>query len=117
MTTDTKAVARWDWDEEDMHAHPKGDYVLFADHEQVVAELDAALDRACDLVSSYFGQMRALNEEIDQLRSALAAKSAEVEGLRDAMFAVYSVAANGGSLSRLHTEIERMRDAMEKGNV
>lgn len=75
MTTDTKAVARWEYYDGRHVVHPDGPFVRFTDHERVVGEL------------------------------------------RDAMFAVYSVAANGGSLSRLHTEIERMRDAMEKGNV
>lgn len=55
MTTDTKAVARWHNNHAigNMFECVDGDYVTFTDHEQVVAEL----------------------------RSALAAKSAEVEGL------------------------------------
>lgn len=83
-------IQRWGKDGVDYRLvkSDEGNFVMFTDHEQVVAEL----------------------------RSALAAKSAEVEGLRAAMFKVYCVAANGGKLSRLHIEIERMRNAMEKSN-
>jgi hypothetical protein len=71
MTTDTKAVARWDGMESDvaplMVELEDGDYVRFTDHEQVVAELNRKL------LQMILGHQ--------ELRSALAAKSAEVEGL------------------------------------
>lgn len=75
MTTDTKAVARWGKGLAMMHSEPRGDYVLFTDHEQVVAELNQKADD-----TEYLANL--LNEEVKQLRSALAAKGAEVEGLR-----------------------------------
>lgn len=111
MGTDNKAVARFDLSGFDgfMEPQDQGEYVLFTDHERVVEELTKAHDQNR---ASWLDQ----RQEIDNLRAALAASRAEVEGLRGAMFAVYCVAANGGNLSRLHTEIERMRDAMEKSN-
>lgn len=110
MTTDNKAVARWDLialgeNTTDMCQQDDGDYVLFTDHERVVGEL-----------KYWRGLADGYHAERDVGLAALAASRAEVEGLRGAMFAVYCVAANGGNLSRLHTEIERMRDAMEKSN-
>lgn len=57
MTTDTKAVARWDIgndglsDEVKALWHYKGRYVLFTDHERVVGELTSnvhELERLCD---------------------------------------------------------------------
>jgi len=77
MDTDNQAVARWDFRESvgDYEQFDDGDYVLFTDHEQVVAELN---QKAGD--TEYLSNL--LNEEVNQLRSALAAKSAEVEGLK-----------------------------------
>ncbi len=76
MTTDTKAVARWDTGPQAAmwRNDADGDYVYFDDHEQVVAELTKAHK---DNLDSWLHQ----REEIAFLRSALAAKSAEVEGL------------------------------------
>lgn len=80
MTTDTKAVARWDWDVEvdDYEQFDDGHYVLFTDHERVVGELRTALAIRSLPVREY-------TEEIDSLRTALAASRAEVEGLRSSL--------------------------------
>ncbi len=142
MTTDTTAVARFYWSEDEMQDDRGGDYVLFTDYERVVRELENYQRLTDEVLADRHALIASLRDELETLNeaqavcdgtipiallhwhqralaaeSALAASRAEVEGLRDAMFAVYSVAANGGNLSRLHTEIERMRDAMEKGNV
>jgi hypothetical protein len=76
MTTDTKAVARWDWVPEDMHEYQHGDYVLFTDHERVVGELQAGA------ATTMFRMTDALDKQIEELRTALAASRAEVEGLK-----------------------------------
>jgi hypothetical protein len=57
----------------------EGNLVLFTDHERVVAELSASVERACDLASGYLGRIRDLNEEVDRLRAGLAAKSKDAE--------------------------------------
>jgi len=44
MTTDTKAVTRWDWDYEETFAKWDGDYVLHSDHEAEVARLRAEVE-------------------------------------------------------------------------
>jgi hypothetical protein len=75
MTTDTKAVARWTpTDRGSMKGVHWGDYILFSDHEQVVAELEQKV-----VDSAYSAVL--LQRAVDQLRTALAAKSAEVDGL------------------------------------
>ena len=61
MTTDTKAVARYD-SVDGCEVATDGDYVLFTDHERVVGELEG---------------------RIGYLRTALAASRAEVGGLKD----------------------------------
>jgi len=46
MTTDTKAVARWDFDVEvdDYEQFNDGNYILFTDHERLVGELRAEIE-------------------------------------------------------------------------
>jgi len=73
MTTDTKAVARWDAGT-GVNPRVNGKYVLFTDHEQVVADLKAAREHDRKLIAL-------ADKNIANLRSALAAKSSEVEGL------------------------------------
>lgn len=67
MTTDTKAVARFDlWGFDGfMEPQEHGDYVLFTDHEQVVAELRNVAQVMLDSSSA----------EIIRLRAELAVKS------------------------------------------
>lgn len=76
MAADTKAVARWDWDVSGMSDCYIGDYVRINDHEQVVAEWTRLAHEA---------RRNALSAEAKnaELRSALAAKSVEVEGLKN----------------------------------
>jgi hypothetical protein len=75
MTTDTKAVARFFWSEDEMDEDRSGDYVLFTDHERVVGDLQAARNHDFKLFAL-------ADENIANLRTALAASRAEVEGLR-----------------------------------
>lgn len=96
MTTDTKAVARY------MHGgsfgkYPEGEFVRFADHEQAVAELDS---RLCVEI----GRNNLADAEITRLRSALAAKSAEVEGYRMAL----EVIAIGSSHNAMSDALEAL---------
>lgn len=59
-----------------------GEYVRFTDHEQVVADLEQRV-----IVAEDFCVER--DREITRLRAELAAKSKEVEALRDGLEAVY----------------------------
>lgn len=67
MTTDTKAVARWDAGP-GVNPRANGKYILFTDHERVVGELKRLAYN--------------VDTENEFLRSSLAASRAEVEGLR-----------------------------------
>lgn len=81
MTTDTKAVTRWDLDYTDLF-HTRisplhdGDYVRFTDHERVIGELHHAYAIHRQVIDDF-------HEEIDTLRATLAASRAEVERLKD----------------------------------
>lgn len=81
MTTDTKAVARWDIgfyglsDKAEMLEHYKGRYILFTDYERVVGEWQEAFELAMT-------NLVARNKEVNQLNAQLATSRAEVEGLR-----------------------------------
>lgn len=55
-----------------------GEYVLFTDHEQVVADIREATART---LGASTGKLVEAHEEIDRLRAELAAKSKEVEVL------------------------------------
>lgn len=132
MTADTKGVARWDLDYTDMR-HTRisklhnGDYVLFTDHEQVVAELTASvheLERLCaagrdpgtedslrDGLTWAHGELVEAESEITRLRSALAAKSAEVERLR-----LVVNRARGISVMDDVYQLNQALDEMEKSN-
>jgi len=169
MTTDTKAVARWDVESQDsrdcnVFKRDDGDYVRFTDHEQVVAELTSkvhelerlcdatyvqngadAYNHACDLIEQLqseriaagrdpgtegslcdgltwaYGELMEAESEIDTLRSALAAKSAEVEGYKDALDAIANHYDMDGYGERAWKDLaiemaERARAAMEKSN-
>jgi hypothetical protein len=80
MTTDTKAVARWDTGPQAAmwRNDADGDYVYFDDHEQVVAELVESKSTVSDMRDTIMLR----GARIRELESALAAKSAEAEGLR-----------------------------------
>lgn len=99
MTTDTKAVARWYHNRwlKTMVKAVDGDYVEFTDHKKVVAEL----------------------------RSTLAAKSAEVEGLRAVLAVIADMhaekdSAEGfnewGEADCFHQARDLAKAAMEKSN-
>jgi len=129
MTTDTKTVARWDWDYEGVYESDTGDYVALTDHERVVGELEQQVIVAEQVTVEQ-------DREISNLRTALAASRAEVEGLKkdteryrwlrdkanEANKSAPMVASNplDPDISRLiHSdELDVAIDAaMEKGNV
>lgn len=93
MTTDTKAVARWDsWGgEKDIQESDTGQFVLFTDHERVVGELRDELETlneaqaVCD--GTIPGALLHWHQRALAAESALAASRAEVEGLRAARVA------------------------------
>jgi hypothetical protein len=126
MTTDTKAVARWDWDlaRQRMDTFDDGRYVRFTDHERVVGELR----------EYHEGYREAATEETLRLRETLAASRAEVEGLkkdaeryrwlRDSKLSRHWSVANTCAVGRGHefsyrgSPLDTAIDAaMEKGNV
>jgi hypothetical protein len=77
MTTDTKAVARWDYTMSGaLGPDANGPYVLFTDHERELFELtECLLGGARERIS-------AITQDNETLRTALAASRDEVEGLR-----------------------------------
>jgi hypothetical protein len=76
MTTDTKAVARWEvLGHDELDVEENGRYVLFTDHERVVANLTKNHKENLD-------SWLARGAEISRLRTSLAASRAEVEGLK-----------------------------------
>jgi len=81
MTTDTKAVARFDAGS-GVNPRENGKYLLFTDHELAVGKME---DRVVNM-KSWARHDRELIEvletELETLRTALAASRAEVEGLR-----------------------------------
>lgn len=130
MTTDTKAVARWDLiavgeNTDAMLEVHDGDYVLFTDHERVVREWQAGA------ATTMFRMTDALDKQIEELRTALAASRTEVERLkkdaqryrwlRDSAPEEWDVTR---WLDNEHQEVhvqdyldEAIDAAMEKGNV
>jgi hypothetical protein len=92
MTTDTKAVARWDFVGAAVRSASSvkdGDYVLFADHERVVGELVDEVRTANGTEHTLRTTLGWLEDEFEKMTAALAASRAEVEGLRDGLSAVY----------------------------
>lgn len=127
MNTDTKAVARFDlWGFDGfMEPQEQGSYVLFTDHERVVADFVKVVDSHRGIIADFI-------EDIDSLRAALAASRAEVEGLKkDAeryrwLREDYDPSIHDEGFEplfslgpeNLDAEIDAMIDAaMEKGNV
>lgn len=113
MTTDTKAVARWDWDMARlrMDTFDDGRYVRFTDHEQVVRELKEERMRWFLRAGEYLKRAQAAE-------TALAASRAEVEGLRRTM----EIIAVGDSRNAMSDATEALVaygfwTAMENGNV
>ncbi|CAL1778374.1 hypothetical protein BRC2024_HCTLARHO_CDS_0106 [Acinetobacter phage vB_AbaS_Silvergun] len=78
MTTDTKAVAQCNFTPYGMVEAVDGHYVPFTDHERVVGELKTTLAIRSLPIRDY-------TDEIETLRTALAASRAEVEGLQKAV--------------------------------
>lgn len=127
MTTDTKAVARFFWSEDEMDEDRSGDYVLFTDHERVVAELRAELDAMNEAQAAgdgtISGSLLHWHQRALAAESALAASRAEVEGLRKMLPEVricVEYAIDYGSPSRRADRKELLNTidaAMEKGNV
>lgn len=72
MTTDTKAVARWDVETMDERTSSEGRWVLFTDHERVVGKHKNQLNKFIAEAERTFGVYEA----------DLAASRAEVEGLK-----------------------------------
>lgn len=126
MTTDTKAVARFDlWGFDGfMEPQKKGKFVRFNDHARVVGQLGKDRNEWKQLADSHV-------EVIREIRTALAASRAEVEGLKkdaeryrwlkDNCEAVADEYATAGQLyfgTYLYGNIDSAIDAaMEKGNV
>lgn len=75
MTTDTKAVARYEYIGRWVGQHPTGNYVLFTDHERVVGELVTANEELVAECREWLYKWRATE-------TALAASRAEAEGLK-----------------------------------
>lgn len=101
MTTDTKAVARWEFVGacvRSASARKDGDYVLFTDHEQVVGKLGKDRNEWKQLADSHV-------EVIREIRTTLAASRAEVEGLKEMIRTMQN-----------NPEFD-FGAAMEKGNV
>lgn len=92
MNTDTKAVERWEFVGacvRSASSRKDGDYVLFTDHEQVVGDLRAEAKRLSHALTDALECEKDYLREISELRAELAAKSEEVETLRDGLEAVY----------------------------
>lgn len=126
MNADTKAVLRWNsWGgERDIQESDDGQFVLFADHEQVVKELGKDRNEWKQLADSYV-------EVIREIRTTLAASRAEVEGLRSVLQQIEVMAPVHGLNPRAkisdpqHVKVcwntqlaaRSALAAMEKGNV
>jgi predicted RNase H-like nuclease (RuvC/YqgF family) len=139
MTDYIKHAHRWNHGEQDMYHHPEGDFVLFTDYEDVVAELRSNHERVVgELVEELSTDMKKWKEhyleEIGTLRTALAASRAEVEGLKSVANHARNLAAwfssgNSVPVDGVHTmklsshpvlhDARLLRNslaAMEKGN-
>lgn len=124
MTTDTKAVARWDAVGPDMAMDESsgGAFVLFTDHERVVGELESKIVTGGAISGAAIGQITKLAIERDTLRAALAASRAEADGLkseRDGLIELANRSANGirkatGEYNRLHAELEELKKDAER---
>lgn len=136
MTTDTKAVARWDIgmnglsNTAEILWHYQGRYILFTDHERVVGELKNRIDvydlsQVCDKEEIAKQAIVIRNKEFtnETLRTALAASRAEAEELRkDAERYRWLRGDNGGLPSGIQWATNDLFDtfvdeAMEKVNV
>lgn len=81
MTTDTKAVTRWDAGP-GVNPRANGKYVLFTDHERVVGELEERAVNMKNWARHDREMIEVLETELETLRTALAASRAEVERIR-----------------------------------
>lgn len=115
MSTDTKAVARWDIginglsNTAEILWHYQGRYILFADHERIVEEIGLLWAR-----------------ELVKRDDALATSRAEVEGLRHAVEKIANLDPRDdsqmgwnewGCAECFHKASKIAKDAMESGNV
>lgn len=77
MTTNANAVARYrsilSYGLIEAQEHPAGSFVLFTDHERVVAEWQAGA------AATMFRMTDALDKQVEELRAELAAKSKDAE--------------------------------------
>lgn len=116
MTTDTKVVARWDFDVEvdDYEQFEDGNYVLFTDHERVVGELAHLNFVKAEVIRDFVS-------DIEVLKSSLAASRAEVEGLKkllgETAQCLADVSNDVGGWAVEEVIESAMNAAMEKGNV
>lgn len=124
MTTDTKAVRRWDFIAIDQSTieivgNSEGEYVRFTDHERVVGELKRSQNHTNNVLAHADKQIEALRDELETLNeaqavcdgtipiallhwhqralaaeSARAAKSAEVEALSAGLQEILHIHAN-----------------------
>lgn len=147
MTTDTKAVARWDVESQDgrdcnAFKRDDGDYVLFIDHERVVGELQDGFERMALKGIEMRNEIDTFRAELDVLNeaqavcdgtipsallhwhqrslaaeSALAASRAEVEGLREAVGTVCEGWTLPDDARKVLEKALWANTAMEKGNV
>lgn len=108
-------IQRWDWDYECVYSHPTGDYVLFTDHEQVVAELKERID------AYHIGQICDKEEiarqavTIRNLRAELAAKSKDAERIRGELLLVLEWATTENKALRPQ-EVASIQRALGEGN-
>lgn len=77
--TETACVQKGAEFSQEMRPFDKGMYVLFTDHEQVVAELEAKLSAGGGIAGAAMEQITKLATERDALRAELAAKSKDAE--------------------------------------
>lgn len=110
MTTDKKDVDRFEpHQHREMRWDVDGDYILFSAHERVVGEL----------IRETKGLSQSLTETFkseEELRAALAASRAEVEGLRAGIAKALDEIEDDGPKAMKYAAQE-LRAAMEKGNV
>lgn len=85
MTTDTKAVERWDsWGgEKDIQESDTGQFVLFADHERVVGDLQKEIKGWEEVANNYVELVRKLHAEIAASRAEVEGLLVQIRGLQD----------------------------------
>lgn len=115
MTTDTKAVARWDIESQDgrdcLHlSREDGDYVLFTDHERVVGELRAEIDSLLEVIAP-FGHFALVRSALGRTAPKGGTVYSVVTALGDAEISAEDFEAAFNAIAR------NTNDAMEKGNV